>query len=100
MKLFKTREPRKFNHKYIFVDERKEKLDRIMENAKRDLGMLPPKEESYEERIRGAFVEDNSHLARHKEHGPRISSRVAVGALIICLFILFYLLKDIVYVIF
>ena len=38
------REPKKFNHKYIFVDERKEKLDKIVENAKRDLGMLPPKE--------------------------------------------------------
>ncbi|MBR6691685.1 MAG: hypothetical protein IKL75_03500 [Bacteroidaceae bacterium] len=100
MKLFKTREPRKFNHRYIFVDERKEKIDRIMENAKRDLGMLPPKEQSYEERIRGAFTEDNSHLARHKERGPRISSRYAVGGIMICLFILYYLLKDAVIVLF
>ena len=28
MGYFKQREPRRFNHKYIFVDERKEKLDR------------------------------------------------------------------------
>ena len=42
MGYFKMREPRKFNHKYIFVDERKEKLDKIVEKAKRDLGMLPP----------------------------------------------------------
>ena len=49
MARFRMREPRKFNHKYIFVDERKEKLDKIVENAKRDLGMLPPKEPTYEE---------------------------------------------------
>ena len=45
MGMFKMREPRKFNHKYIFVDERKEKLEKIVEKAKRDLGMLPPREE-------------------------------------------------------
>ena len=53
MKLFKQREPRRFNHKYIYVDERKEKLDRIVENAKRDLGMLPPTEVTYRERLKG-----------------------------------------------
>ena len=45
MGMFKMREPRKFDHKYIYVDERKEKLDKIVENDKRDLGMLPPSQE-------------------------------------------------------
>ena len=39
------RKPRGFNHQYIYVDERKEKLAKMEENAKRDLGMLPEKEE-------------------------------------------------------
>ena len=39
------RSPRKFEHKYIYFDERKEKLSKIEEKAKRDLGMLP--EETY-----------------------------------------------------
>ena len=34
------RKPRGFNHQYIYVDERKEKLAKMEENAKRDLGML------------------------------------------------------------
>ena len=38
------RKPRGFNHQYIYVDERKEKLAKMEENAKRDLGMLPEKE--------------------------------------------------------
>lgn len=100
MKLFKTREPKKFDHKYIFVDERKEKLDRIVENAKRDLGMLPPSEKTCEERIRGAFSDEKSHLSKFKKNGPRISSRFAVGALLVCLFILYYLLKDVIIVFF
>lgn len=94
MKFFKQREPRRFNHKYIFVDERKEKLNRIEENAKRELGLLPPSEESYRDRLKGAFVNKDSHLARRRENGPRMSSRFIVGALLVCFFILFYLLKS------
>jgi hypothetical protein len=89
------REPKKFNHKYIFVDERKEKLDKIVENAKRDLGMLPPKESSYEERIRGAFVGENSHLDRKRSSASRISSRFAVSALFVCAFVLYYIMKTV-----
>ena len=44
MGMFKMEKPRRFNHQYIYVDERKEKLQKLEEKAKRDLGMLPPKE--------------------------------------------------------
>lgn len=95
MGYFKQREPRRFDHKYIFVDERKEKLNKIVENAKRELGMLPPSEESYRDRLKGAFVNDNSHLSRCKENGQRLSSGAIVVALFICVFLLIYLLKNI-----
>ena len=48
MGMFAMRKPRGFNHSYIYVDERKEKLAKMEENAKRDLGMLPEKEFSPE----------------------------------------------------
>ena len=95
MGYFGVREPRRFNHKYIFVDERREKLDRIVENAKRDLGMLPPSEESYRDRLKGAFTGNDSHLARRKENGQRLSTRAILVALFICVFVLFYILKSI-----
>jgi len=95
MGYFKQREPRRFDHKYIFVDERKEKLDKIVENAKRDLGMLPPSEESYRDRLKGAFVGSNSHLSRRNENGQRLSSGAIVVALFICAFLLFYLVKSV-----
>ena len=62
--------PRRFNHQYIYVDERKEKLQKLEEKAKRDLGMLPPKEFSPED-IRGKFVEGTKHLKRRKESGRK-----------------------------
>ena len=89
MGYFKQREPRRFNHKYIFVDERKEKLDKIVENAKRDLGMLPPKETTPEERIRGTFAEQSKHLKRRKDKKP-VSYAVLLVLLAAMLFILHY----------
>ena len=61
--MFTMRKPRGFNHPYIYVDERKEKLAKMEESAKRDLGMLPEKEFSPED-IRGKFVEGTTHLKR------------------------------------
>ena len=50
MGMFKMEKPRRFNHQYIYVDERKEKLQKLEEKAKRELGMLPPKEFSPEDK--------------------------------------------------
>ena len=88
MGMFKTDKPRPFTHQYIYVDERKERLAKIEENAKRDLGMLPPKEFSPED-IRGKFVEGTKHLKRRKEreHKP-----MTYGALFIAIAILSYIL--------
>ena len=41
MGYFKMPAPRRFNHTYIYVDERKEKLQKIEEKAKRDGSNLP-----------------------------------------------------------
>ena len=94
MGYFKMPEPRRFNHNYIYVDERKEKLRKIEENTKRDLGLLPPEERSYEEKLRGAFAKETTHLKRRKEQGQRLSTRAIVVALIASLFLLHYLLTG------
>lgn len=93
MGFFKSEKPRAFSHQYIYVDERKEKLSKIEENAKRDLGMLPPKEATAEERIRGKFVEGTKHLKRRKESGRK---PLTYGALLIALAVLCYVLRYLV----
>ena len=94
MGMFTVREPRRFEHKYIYYDERKEKLAKIEENAKRELGMLP-EEEFNPERIRGKFLEGTTHLKRRKENGgPRVSFPVAIVLIVILTVILFWILNG------
>ena len=95
MGMFKQEKPRAFNHQYIYVDERKEKLAKLEENAKRDLGLLPPKEQSAEERIRGKFIEGTKHLKRRKESGrkPLTYAALLIGIGALC-FVLHYLVTG------
>ncbi|MCD8317925.1 MAG: hypothetical protein LUC45_03315, partial [Paraprevotella sp.] len=70
---------------YIYIDERKEKLKAIEERAKRELGMLPPKEFDPEE-FRGTFVKATTHLKRRKESGRKPMkfgvALIIIGALV------------------
>lgn len=91
MGMFSVREPRRIEHKYIYYDERKEKLAKIEERAKRELGMLP-EEEYNPENIRGKFVEGTTHLKRRLENGgPRITFPVAVVLIFLLVILLLYL---------
>ena len=95
MGMIKSEKPRAFNHQYIYVDERKEKLAKLEENAKRDLGLLPPKEQSAEERIRGKFIEGTKHLKRRKVSGrkPLRYAALLIGIGALC-YILHYLVTG------
>ena len=91
MGFFSQKKPRGFQHQWIYVNERKENLQKIEENAKRDLGMLPPKEVGYAERIRGSFVESTKHLKRRK--GRKV---LGYGTLLILLAVMFFILHFLV----
>jgi hypothetical protein len=94
MGMFNVREPRRFEHKYIYVDERKERLAKIEERAKRELGMLP-QEEFNPESIRGKFVEGTTHLKRRKENGgPALSVPVAIVLAVLLTILLFNILNG------
>ncbi|WP_077155357.1 hypothetical protein [Bacteroides bouchesdurhonensis] len=85
------RKPRRFNHQYIYVDERKEKLAKMEEKAKRDLGMLPEKEFNPED-IRGKFVEGTTHLRRKKASGRKpVSFGIILLIIAFLLFVWHYL---------
>lgn len=94
MGMFTMRKPRGFRHEYIYVDERKEKLQKIEETAKRELGMLPPKEFNPED-IRGKFVEGTTYLKRRKESGRKpLSYGGMFVAIVVLLYILHYLITG------
>ena len=92
MGIFSQRSPRGFQHQYIYVDERKEKLQEIEERAKRELGMTAPKELTAEERLRGKIVEQTTHLKRRKENGSAITTKrilLILALLVVIFFALF-----------
>ena len=93
MGMFTMRKPRGFQHSYIYVNERKEKLDKMTENAKRELGMIPEKEFSPED-IRGKFVEGTTHLRRRKESGKKPIPCIIKLFLIVLLICLFYAISN------
>ncbi|MGL5938113.1 MAG: hypothetical protein ACRCY5_05225 [Phocaeicola sp.] len=89
MGMFPSNKPRPFQHQYIYVNERKEKLKKIEENAKVTLGMSEPSTEFNPENIRGKFVEGTKHLKRRKESGKR---PLTYGVMLIALGVLIYVL--------
>ena len=94
MGMFNIREPKRYEHKYIYYDERKEKLEKIEESAKRDLGLVS-QETFNPESIRGKFVEGTKHLKRRKENGgPRMSVQLTVVIIAALLFILRWLVTG------
>lgn len=89
--MFTVRKPRGFHHNYIYYDLRKEKLKEIDERAKRELGLLPPKEFSPED-IRGKFVQATKHLKRRKESGRKpLSYGVLIATIVLLLLLMRYL---------
>lgn len=93
MGFFNQRKPRGFNHQYIYVDERRERLKEIEERAKRELGMIPDLEKTVEERIRGRFVEETTHLKRRQERGGGSSSKWLIIIAVLLVALLFALLN-------
>ena len=93
MGIFKTREPRRFEHQYIYVDERKERLQKIEEKAKLDLGMIQKEEPTTEERLRGKMVEQTSHLKRRRENGSPLPTKRLILILAVMALILIAILR-------
>lgn len=85
--MFTVGKPRGFHHNYIYYDPRKEKLQKIEENAKRELGIIPPKQFEPED-IRGKFVGATTHLKRRKEAGKKPISSGILILIIVALFLL------------
>lgn len=84
MALFRQRKPRKFNHKYIYVDERADRLREIEERARRDLGMNPTA--GYRpDSFRGAFSAGRNSCNRRDSGRGAAVSLPAVAAIVLLL---------------
>lgn len=70
MGMFKTREPRRFRRVSVYTDDRKEKLEKLVNDYKREIGELPPAEEDYtKDRFKGKFSQFTPRAQRFAEGG-------------------------------
>ncbi len=72
MALFQTREPRKYNRISIYTSERKEKLDKLVKDVKREMGELPA-DEIEPDHFKGKFSQFTPHAQNSGEKGHRLT---------------------------
>lgn len=82
--------PRRFHHTCIYVDERKERLERLRGKVREEGGGTTVRPEE----IRGKFVEQTTHLRRRKARGTRPWHPVILLFLIALLGFLWYVLAG------
>lgn len=78
---FNQRKPRTFQLKPRYYDEHKERLAASEERVRKDLGMeqkKDPAERTYEQRIRGKFMESIEGAPQRKNAKVRLSFIIAI----------------------
>lgn len=94
MGLFSMRKPRGFNHKYMYVDPRKDRLKAVEDRAKAELGMAEDNGAEHD-RIRGMFINATKHARRRRERklaGGFVLGYGVIVALLILMFVIWKML--------
>ena len=79
MGLFTTRKPRKFRPVSIYTDERKDKLQKLVDDIKRQQGLLSEEEKPYDPtKFKGTFIEFTPHAKKYKESSSRLGWPLAL----------------------
>ena len=98
MGLFTTREPRRFRGGHIYTSERKDKLDKLVEEAKREEMRERGEHVEYTpdiESYRGKFVQNSSRLSRFTDPDRRrLQPAVAVTIIVVLLIIWHWILTG------
>lgn len=87
MGMFKTREPRRFRRVSIYTDEHQEKVEKLVNDYKRETGELPKVEEDYTtNRFKGKFSQFTPRAQKHAE-GNHLIQKWPVALVVIILLI-------------
>ena len=93
MQLFSTRKPRGFRRVSIYTDESRDRLQKLVDEVKREQGEAPTKEEDFNpDKFRGTFINYTPRAQRHKENGSKLGWPIIIvllfGLLILWRFLL------------
>ena len=93
MGLFNTRKPRGFRRVSIYTDERKEKLDKLVNQVKREQGEQT--EEKYDPtKFNGTFINYTPNAKKHKERPYKLAWPVALIIIFLLVVVWRYLLTG------
>ena len=73
MGMFQTREPRRYKRISIYTSERKDKLDKLVRDVKREMGELPPTQEIEPDHFKGKFSQFTPRAKRASEREHRLT---------------------------
>lgn len=88
--IFNLRTPRTFHHEFIYVDERKERLQQIEERARRELAGASPCENA-SERLRGQFMKTVQERRRRRQGNRQYLLLLAVAFFLLVLVVLLFM---------
>lgn len=95
MGLFSTREPRKFRRVSIYTDERRDKLQKLVDDVKREQGLLTEEEKPYDPtKFKGTFIEYTPHAKKYSERKNRLAWPLAILLIFVLLTLWRYLLRG------
>lgn len=73
MGMFNTRKPRGFRRVSIYTDESRDRLQKLVNEVKREQGEVPATEENFDpDKFRGTFINYTPRAQKHKEGSSKL----------------------------
>ena len=93
MGLFQTREPRRYRPVSMYTSERKDKLDKLVKDVKREMGELPP-EDIEPDHFKGKFSQFTPHARRASEREHHLSWPLVLILVVLLLLVWYYIVTG------
>lgn len=93
MALFQTREPRKYRRISMYTSERKDRLDRLVRDVKREMGELPSTDIE-PDHFKGRFSQFTPRAQRASEREHRLTWPLALILIMVLILIWRYILMG------
>ena len=94
MGMFNTRQPRGFRRVSIYTVDRKEKLQKLVDEVKRQEGESVEDKPYDIHKFRGTFINYTPNARRYRENGSFVKWPVALAVVLVLLLIWHYLLTG------
>ena len=94
--MFSTRKPRRFRRVSIYTDESHDRLQKLVDDVKREQGEAPATEQPFDpDKFRGKFINFTPHAQRHKEGGSKLGWPIVIALVFALIVIWRFLLTGV-----